>query len=294
MENGNILKEHDGWMCSYEWREREKHNLHVCKDGYWEFFHENGKLKSKGKFINGWFDSLWVEYSDNGQKILEAKYLDKTQKGEWKFWYPNGQLKKIIKHTDSLTLMLEAYDVNGVQKVKDGDGQFIEHTPLDTAEKFLATYENGVLNGKYVKYFENGKVEREGQYLNGEEEGTWTSYYFYYGKWLIRNYKNGKAHGYFYNFYINEDTTLISFFVNGFEDGITKHFDEHTGEITLIEPWEMGERHGIRKYFDSSGIPELYQYFYKGEMVGEERFENGEIVKQRIFEGDEKKFYSLK
>ncbi len=291
---GDTIDESDGRMGSVDWNAREKKNLHVCKDGYWEFFHENGQLKSKGNFQNGWAIGDWEEYSLNGRLIKKSNFKDKKANGEWKYWHSNGQLMKIEMHNDSSSLLIQAYDKDGTHKVIDGDGEFIEPYPSDTLKSFLGTYKDGILNGRYVKYFENGKIEEQGQYKNGKAEGEWIHYYFYYDKSLIRNYRNGEAHGYFYNFDINEDTTQIRFFVNGSEHGVTKHMDEQTGKITLVEPWNMGKRHGIRKYYNSEGIPELYQYYIEGEMIGEEQFENGEISKLNIFEGNENEFYQLK
>lgn len=290
---GDTIQERNGWMCSLEWRAREKKNLHVCKDGYWEFYHENGQLESKGSFQNGWAIGKWEEYSSNGQLIKISNFKDNIANGEWKYWYPNGQLMKIVMHTDSSALLMQAYDMDGNQKVIDGEGEFIEPYPGDSLESFFGTYRNGILNGRYVKYFENGKIEEEGQYKNGKAEGEWTHYYFYYDKWLIRNYRNGEAHGYFYNFYINGDTTQIRFFVDGLEHGITKHMDEHTGAITLIEPWNMGERHGIRKFFNSEGVQTSADYFYNGDMIGYEKYENGKLVNQKIFEGEETHFKEI-
>ena len=63
----------------------------------------------------------------------------------------------------------------------------------------------------------------------------------------------------------------------------------------MIEVWNMGLRHGIRKRFDEeTGQRVFFEYFYNDDYVGEEEFENGDLVKQRIFEGDEKKFWSIK
>ena len=35
--------------------------------GYWEQFHYNGKLSSKGNFINGKLTGYWEEYYTNGK-----------------------------------------------------------------------------------------------------------------------------------------------------------------------------------------------------------------------------------
>jgi len=41
------------------------------RHGYWEFYNTNGKLWSKGKYINGNQDGYWEFYNTNGK--LESK-----------------------------------------------------------------------------------------------------------------------------------------------------------------------------------------------------------------------------
>jgi antitoxin component YwqK of YwqJK toxin-antitoxin module len=39
-------------------------------------------------------------------------------------------------------------------------------------------YEDSVLHGRYVKYFDNGNVEKVGAFINGSREGTtWIEFY---------------------------------------------------------------------------------------------------------------------
>ena len=254
-KDGNILKEFNGWMCSVAEDAREKKNLHVCKVGPWVYYHENGKMKSKGYYKNGWPDGRWLEYADNGRKILLANYENGQPTKQWRYWHPNGQLMKVIHHTDSTKILMEAYNPQGEQQVIKGRGQFIEVNPI-TSESFMATYENGIMVGPYKKYFNNGKIEEEGHYLDGNRHGLWTLYQFYFGKWIERTYSNGVLNGYVYEF-IGNDTTHIQYFENGLEHGISKRFEYGISngspkQISLIERWNKGKRHGIREKYDLS------------------------------------------
>jgi antitoxin component YwqK of YwqJK toxin-antitoxin module len=38
----------------------------------------------------------------------------------------------------------------------------------------LNTYENGLLNGEYKIWYQNGKLRVDGEYLNDKEVGSWT------------------------------------------------------------------------------------------------------------------------
>ena len=42
--------------------------------GYWEVYHDNGKLWYSGNYVNGEEYGYWVEYHDNG-KLQLKEYL---------------------------------------------------------------------------------------------------------------------------------------------------------------------------------------------------------------------------
>ncbi len=44
------------------------------KDGYWESFHDNGKLSEKGNYKKGLRVGIWESYHDNGQLWVRGKY----------------------------------------------------------------------------------------------------------------------------------------------------------------------------------------------------------------------------
>lgn len=285
-EKGNIINEPDSlWSRAYR-IEREKKNLHVCKEGGWEYYHENGVIKSKGNYEKGRLSGKWSEYSTLGQLILESYYEKSRPIQKWKYWYSNGQLMKVIQHTDSNELLLEAYDKQGNVKIINGNGIFYEPHPSDTSKSILATYKNGILNGQYIQYFDNGKIEEKGQFKNGKTDGKWFYYYYYYGLRFIRDYKGGLPHGYFYMFSTRGDTTQVRYFVDGLEHGVRRDYEGAKGIVTLIEPWNMGIRHGIRRFFNYNGDPELFEYFYNDEIVAEERFSKLILVERKVLNNE--------
>jgi len=298
---GDTVKERDGWMCSLEWRAREKKNLHVCKDGYWEFYHENGQVESKGNYQNGWAIGNWKDYSSNGQLIRKSNYKNKKAHGEWKYWYPNGQLKEIRFYNDSTVLLNSFYLENNTQTLFKGAG--IKSLVNDDRDSIVTEYKNHLKHGKdyiYRKRMDNNnqyEIDSEAHYVNGLLHGK-TRYFGNYGSNYKermsseQNYVNGELHGSSFSFY-NGKKTQIRYFVHDQEHGVTKHYDENTRELTLEEPWIMGKRHGIRKFFNSEGVQTSADYFYNGDMIGYEKYENGKLVKQKIYEGEEAHFKEI-
>jgi antitoxin component YwqK of YwqJK toxin-antitoxin module len=295
-ENGNILKKFDGWMCSVEAFAREKRNLHICKTGSWTYYYENGKVKSKGSYKNGLRDGRWSEYADNGKKILSANYENGKPIKQWTYWYPNGQLMKVICQTDSTELLIEAYNQHGDKEVINGKGRFTEIDKNASNSFVITTYENGIKNGPYKKYFK-GKIEEDGNYLNGNRHGLWTNYLFHFGKWIETTYNNGVRNGYVYE-YSGKDTMRIQYFSNGLEHGVSKYYEYGVShgnpkQISIVECWDMGKRHGIRERYERNGDLTELEYFYNNEYLGIEIFNKNRMAKRSISEKDKMKFKHL-
>ena len=296
---GNILEENDTWMCSLEMRERERHNLHVCRTGYWEFYHENGELQSKGSFNNGWSDGKYYEFHDNKQIALAAEFDSGKPIRKWRYYYSNGQLNKVLSYSNREEFIQAYYLEGGTKTLSDGTGTTYE---LDGKDSTVTEYKNHLKHGRDYTYrfrsiSKKFEIDDEAHYVNGEAQGTWRSFNNYGETYLERlssqcSYSNDELHGYYYQ-YFNKKKTSISYFVHGKEHGVFKDFHEGTGRLELVEPWIMGVRHGIRKYYTYKGEPETHQYFFEGEMVGKIEFEDGEITETTIYDGDTLKFNRL-
>lgn len=53
-------------------------------------FNENYTLNAKGKVVNGMKEGLWEFYYANGQKLLEARYLNDVENGTYNSYRENG------------------------------------------------------------------------------------------------------------------------------------------------------------------------------------------------------------
>ena len=56
------------------------------RHGYWEQYHEDGSLSSKGNYIDGNRDGLWEYYHKNGQPSMKGNYKDGKEDGLWEFY----------------------------------------------------------------------------------------------------------------------------------------------------------------------------------------------------------------
>ena len=68
-------------------------------------------------------------------------------------------------------------------------------------EVYYVVNEDKPFNGKAIAYYENGQIERKGNYENGELDGEYIVYYENGQIGVKSNYKNGELHGKFIWYY---------------------------------------------------------------------------------------------
>jgi len=93
-------------------------------------------------------------------------------------WYQNGQKMSEVYWKRGKKSAV-SWKPNGVKclltNLKDGNGVLILYNE-DGSKKLLETFRDGEKHGLEVLWLENGRKEREGNWKNGELDGTWTKY----------------------------------------------------------------------------------------------------------------------
>ena len=62
------------------------------RHGYWEIYHNNVIIFSKGNYINGRRNGLWEFYYDNGYIWYKCDYINDKIYGYWKIFNQDGDL----------------------------------------------------------------------------------------------------------------------------------------------------------------------------------------------------------
>jgi antitoxin component YwqK of YwqJK toxin-antitoxin module len=63
------------------------------REGYWEFYYPNGKLRKKGNLVNDNRHGYWEAYYSNGQLISKGNYVNGKREGYWEEYWSGGQLE---------------------------------------------------------------------------------------------------------------------------------------------------------------------------------------------------------
>jgi len=133
-------------------------NDEVDKNGILEKYYSNGKLESKGVYIDGKKDGLWEEYFDNGQLKSKGNYIKGKKDGLWQEYYNNGHLESKVNFADDKKVgLFERYHF---------DGKLLSRI----------NYKDGKENGIIEVYHNNGQLMMRGLFKDAKEIGEWKYY----------------------------------------------------------------------------------------------------------------------
>jgi TonB family protein len=136
-------------------------NSFSSKTGLHTFYYKNGNKRSEGLY-----------FTDNVKRIIGM------QSGMWTYWYENGKKNKELYYTPSEKEkypqedILNYWDTTGMQKVKDGNGDYFE---IQTQKEF----------DDVEKICISGKVK------NKKPDGTWTGIFTDGKPYCTELYENG-------------------------------------------------------------------------------------------------------
>lgn len=128
------------------------------------FYFETGGLMSYGIYRDLKKDSIWTNFSKKGQITSKETYFLDSLHGPKVVFYPAPE--DVKKQMPSI----------------------------------VSNYKNGMLDGDYIEYFEDGKVKVKGQFVNNKRHGIWEHYHANGKKMMLNRYKHGKMHGWCYGY----------------------------------------------------------------------------------------------
>lgn len=195
-------------------------------------YYSNGSIKELITVKSAIFKKTFHWYYDEEGTLEEtgAKIAgEKTGIWEKVYWYFDAKMyKKSIYEAGALKLdstfmvstpkniLIEAYSINadnintGIVKcgssTQDFDSTYFSVEKFYTNGNLQNVFQknsNEELHGRYVKYKENGKIEKELYYLCGKKTGVYISYYPSGKKHIVTMLKDGFIDGSFIEYYEN-------------------------------------------------------------------------------------------
>lgn len=250
------------------------------KDGRWEYFTQNGVLKSvehfkDGKlhgeeinyYPNGEISDKWIYKNDslsgyyasyflNGNIYAQGWYEQKNRVGEWNYYFSDTTKSKIFYYIDG--------KLHGKQKYFDGNnkiysietyhlGDLIKTEYFDTTQALYETiYEDSIYGNKEViVHFSNGNPSKKYDCVNGI------------------------LHGNFLSYYPDKTLNVEGHFINGNRENKWTWYHPN-GKISSKGTYYQGQRHGAWEYYSFEGnLTQRRNYLY-GELEGEQVYYNDE------------------
>jgi uncharacterized protein len=117
------------------------------------------------------------------------------------------------------------------------------------------------MHGRAFYWYENGIKQMEKHMYEGQEDGSYATYFPNGDKNIIGNYKRGKKDGLWQYFNDSKIMTRQEFYVNEHPEGKWLEFYKEGPRRSIIH-YKKGQREGVCKEFDITG-PLVLKVIYK-------------------------------
>ena len=154
---------------------------------------------------------------------------------------------------------------------KSNNGKYINGKYIyDDGKYYIGEYKNNIPNGKGIKYYKNGNILYEGNFINGKFEGN-GKYIYENGDYYIGQFKNGLRNGNGIMYYKNGNILYEGNFIDGKYEGKGKYIWENGNYY--IGQFKNGIRSGRGTMFYSSG-----KILYDGDFINDKYEGNGKYI----------------
>ncbi|MBN8701472.1 MAG: toxin-antitoxin system YwqK family antitoxin [Bacteroidetes bacterium] len=244
-------------------------------DGYWKTYFPNGKVKSEGNRENFVLDSLWKFYNEDGILTLEYYYENGKKTGEKKTYdSKTGKLLSIENFKEDVKQNFSFnYHSNGKIKDKipfvDGkeNGNAFEYDTLGNiitlteyklgftrkSERINRKDRDGLKQGVWKDFYDNGNLKNEGRYLNDKKDGYFKDYALNGSLLKVEKYTNGK---------LQEDAPELKKV-----DIFTEYHP--TGKLKFTGGYKDGVPEGVHRDYNDSGLIVSSKIYSDGVIIAE-------------------------
>jgi len=278
---------------------------------YTEHYYPNYQLKEKYAYKDSLPHGKWIGYYKDGETKHVKRFEDGKKQGKWQFFTKNG---------DVHTFELYENDKRNSEWYKKGEGKdiYYQFWDMDSLVSEYAdlhypngqliekiSYKEGLKNGKFTGYYQNGAKKYLKRYEDDEPEGKW-QYYTMAGKTNAEEiYEGGKRNEEWFRIEENGDTyyqywdldSLISEYADlhypngqliekisykkGLKDGKFTGYYEN-GEVKYKKRYSEDLPDGKWDYYTAAGKKNEEQIYVKGKRNEEwyRKDENGDTYYQ--------------
>lgn len=194
---------------------------------------------------NGKKQGVWEKVYE-GSKVYKYRGQFKNDKpiGKFTYYYKSSKVKAIIIHDDNSSRSVgyfyhtnSALMSSGIYRDMKKDSIWINFGPSQKVSS-TETYKNDKLHGLTVVYYvppdphDKSQIPHEKlNYVDGELNGTYTSYFLSGLRMETGEYVHNKKDGFWESFHQNGKRRLLTHYVDGVKHGWTIAYDEQMKRI---------------------------------------------------------------
>ena len=259
-------------------KEEPKFSKDGLFDGKWEQFYEDGETKMTFSYDRNKKDQIWMSYFPDNRRENFTFYNQDTLVTDYDFKYYDNI--KIVENPDFYSY--EYYmNLQTVETPRYDKIQIVEEPSFG---------KNGLFDGKWESFFENGDQWRTFHYENGLKVKLWSVFYDSTGmRHSETNYENDLRHGQYQEWYENivirpraeglykeGVKDLLWTFWNEFQE---KRFEEWRDGVLYdtfeYEYYSNGQVKEEPSYKDRKKHGDWVRYFPNGDVMGTRTFVAG-------------------
>jgi len=188
------------------------------KQGYWKVKYEDGVIKYTAFFKDDKPVGLMKRYFEDNTLKAEMYFNKDGIRSKAKIYYQAGSL---------------AADGNYINSLKDSTWNYYSYYTKTLSN--TETYLNGKKHGRSVSYYSTGKISEELDWKNGVHEGIWRQFFENGVLKLSTAFVNGKRTGEFILNYPDNRPEWKGNYLDDKREGIWSHFDGTGKNDTNIE-----------------------------------------------------------
>lgn len=214
----------------------------------YDYFPNNTKMQEIN-WLNGLLDGQKTEYFEGGVGIRAIlNFKAGKRHGPFIFYHDNGKVSLQGKYyEDGLDSTINAFFNNG-------------------NPKYIHNYDKGVMVGELVTFYKNGNVEQRTMLKNEKPHGIMITYYEAGNIRMTTTYNEGIREGQFIRYHLTGDIAEESYFKNGYQDSVSRYWDNVFGTLMKEEYYKMGKKDGTWLTFNEGGDT-LTEYNYKDDLL---------------------------
>ena len=259
-------------------KEEPKFSKDGLFDGKWEQFYEDGETKMTFSYDRNKKDQIWMSYFPDNRRENFTFYNQDTLVTDYDFKYYDNI--KIVENPDFYSY--EYYmNLQTVETPRYDNIQIVEEPSFG---------KNGLFDGKWESFFENGDQWRTFHYEDGLQVKLWSVFYDSTGmRHSETNYENDLRHGQYQEWYENivirpraeglykeGVKDLLWTFWNEFQE---KRFEEWRDGVLYdtfeYEYYSNGQVKEEPSYKDRKKHGDWVRYFPNGDVMGTRTFVAG-------------------